>query len=143
VRTKSDRVAAMGKAPLFAELGKKDLALILDQMREERYRAGEVIVNQGDPGGRLFLVVDGYLRPEVSGTERGQIGPGALIGEISAIDRLPRTATIKAASEVTLLSMTSHNFMAILDSYPTIARHVMIGLCKLVRSEEKRHESTW
>ena len=61
-----------------------------------KLRAGEVLTHQGDVGGELFLLLDGVLVVDVDGTERAEVGPGAVLGERAAIERGLRTSTLTA-----------------------------------------------
>ena len=56
----------------------------------------ETLVQQGEPGAALFLLVDGVLAAEVDGKEVAEIGPGAIVGERAAFAGGTRTATLYA-----------------------------------------------
>ena len=56
----------------------------------------ETLVEQGDEGNELFLVVDGVLVAEVDGEEVAEIGPGAILGERAVLEGGKRTATLRA-----------------------------------------------
>ena len=56
----------------------------------------ETLVEQGDEGDELFLVVDGVLVAEVDGEEVAEIGPGAILGERALLEGGKRTATLRA-----------------------------------------------
>ena len=56
----------------------------------------ETLVEQGQAGGELFLLLDGVLSAEVDGEVVAEIGPGALLGERALIEGGERTATLRA-----------------------------------------------
>ena len=62
-------------------------------------KAGRTLVQQGDPGGELFLVLDGVLRVDVDGTAIGELGPGAVLGERAVLEGGRRTSTLTAATK--------------------------------------------
>ena len=62
--------------------------------------AGDVLVRQGERGEDLFLLLDGVLVVDVDGTELGEIGPGAILGERSALEGGVRTSTLRAVTPV-------------------------------------------
>jgi hypothetical protein len=64
--------------------------------------AGEVIVEQGTPGGDLFVVLDGVVRAEVNGERLAEYGPGAILGERAGIEGGTRTATLTAVTRARL-----------------------------------------
>jgi hypothetical protein len=63
-----------------------------------RYRPGDVLFNQGDAGGELFLVLDGVIAVEHDGVELGQLGPGTITGERAILEHGLRTATNRAVT---------------------------------------------
>lgn len=62
--------------------------------------AGEPLVEQGQDGGELFLILDGVVDVEVDGEEVAEIGPGALIGERALLEGGRRTASVFATTPV-------------------------------------------
>jgi hypothetical protein len=72
------------------------------KMPRRRVEPGETLVEQGQPGDELFLVLDGVLDVEVDGETVGQVGPGALLGEHAALQG-ERTATVRAVTACRLV----------------------------------------
>ncbi len=66
--------------------------------KKQRLAEGEALVEQGDPGRELFLLLDGLLDVEVDGETVAQVGPGALLGERALLEGGTRTATLRAAT---------------------------------------------
>jgi hypothetical protein len=63
-----------------------------------RLRRGQTLVEQGDPGGELFLLFDGVLRVEIDGRIVAEVGPGAILGEMAVLADGRRTATLRAVT---------------------------------------------
>ena len=59
---------------------------------------GETLVEQGDPGDELYLLLDGVLAVEVDGEEVAEVGPGALVGERALLEGGTRKATLRATT---------------------------------------------
>jgi len=57
---------------------------------------GDTLVEQGEPGNELYLLLDGVLVAEVDGEEVAEIGPGAIVGEAALLEGGNRTATLRA-----------------------------------------------
>ena len=57
---------------------------------------GMTLMEQGQPGDEMFLVLDGMFAVEVDGSHVAQIGPGAIVGERAVIEEGGRTATVRA-----------------------------------------------
>jgi hypothetical protein len=61
-------------------------------------RAGDRLVAQGDPGGELFVLLDGVLVVEVDGVSIAEVGPGAILGERAILEGGRRTSTLRAVT---------------------------------------------
>ncbi|HUR78088.1 MAG TPA: cyclic nucleotide-binding domain-containing protein [Acidimicrobiales bacterium] len=66
----------------------------------KKLKEGENLVEQGDKGEEMFLLLDGVLEAVVDGEVVGDLGPGALLGERALIETGLRTATLRAATKV-------------------------------------------
>lgn len=132
-----DPITMLSKVPLFEDLSKKDLRAIEDAAREVDFAAGRTIVEQGTSGVAFHLILSGKAAVKVDGRTKARLGPGDYFGEISLIDRGPRSASVIADGPVKTLSLASWNFMQILDSTPTIGRKLLVGLCRRIREIEK------
>jgi len=63
-----------------------------------KVKAGKALVEQGEAGHELFLLLDGIIGVEVDGNELGELGPGAVFGERSMLEGGQRTATLRAVT---------------------------------------------
>jgi CRP-like cAMP-binding protein len=94
-------------------------------MRRIRYTFGEVLFSQGGPGDTCYVVVSGHLHGRVEYDDATQaiefnVGPGALLGEMSLMTGLPRTATVHVQEEVELLEIPQNAFACLLALHPEI-----------------------
>jgi CRP-like cAMP-binding protein len=62
-----------------------------------RLASGETLVEQGDPGSEMFLLLDGSLDVEIDGETIAQVGSGAVVGELALLGDGRRQATLRAA----------------------------------------------
>jgi hypothetical protein len=70
------------------------------ELERRNYEQGEALVQQGEEGQELFLLLDGIVDVEVDGEEVAEIGPGALLGEMALLEGGKRTATLWATTPV-------------------------------------------
>ena len=136
--TTVEKVLFLKVAPLFADLPGEELAqiaLIADEVRAE---AGEELMREGEPGEALFLVVEGELRVLRGGREVSRLGEREVFGEMALLDPAPRSATVKAATEVRLLRIQREDFAEILDLRPQIALGVIRVLVRRLREATGR-----
>ena len=68
------------------------------ELERRNYEQGQAIVQQGDEGRELFLLLDGIVDVEVGGEEVAEIGPGALLGEMALLGDGTRTASVYATT---------------------------------------------
>jgi cyclic nucleotide-binding protein len=95
----SPAIATAVESELERELS---MSIMRDGAKLERrtYEQGQAIVQQGDEGRELFLILDGTIDVEVDGDEVAEIGPGALLGELALLEGGKRTATLWATTDV-------------------------------------------
>lgn len=79
------------------------------KLQRRRLRAGEILVEQGEAGTDMFMLLDGVLEVEIDGETVAELGSGAILGELAVLGSGRRTATLRAlrASRVALLAGTS------------------------------------
>jgi CRP-like cAMP-binding protein len=96
------------------------------------------IVREGDAGDSFFLIISGAVEVDAAGFAETKhlatLGPGAIFGEIAALTREPRTATVTTVGETHLMRFDAHRVLEILKSYPKAIE--MLNRIGLKRSEE-------
>jgi flavin reductase (DIM6/NTAB) family NADH-FMN oxidoreductase RutF len=106
---------------VFSLLPRELLDPILAHGEERTYADGETIMQRGDPGAELMLVIEGTVRIERPGFVMDR-GPGDLIGEIEVLDPgLGRTADIVALGPVRCLSVSRDLLLTALEADPRAA----------------------
>ncbi len=88
-----------------------------------RYAAGEVIVRQGEPGGRFYVITDGEVevvreQPDGGEVALARLGPGRYFGEIALMRATRRTATVRAVTDVGVLGIARRDFTALVEHLP-------------------------
>ena len=68
---------------------------------------GDTLVNQGDRGDSIFLLLDGVLDVEVDGEKLAEVGPGAILGERAVLEGGARTATLPAVTRAKVAVATA------------------------------------
>ena len=105
--------------PLFQKLGSAALIEIVRALRPRVVPAGAIICRKGDTGDQMFFIVEG--RVNVATPNPVELGSGSFFGEMALISGEPRSATVSAATEVSLLSLYSADFQMLSSSSPEIA----------------------
>jgi CRP/FNR family transcriptional regulator, cyclic AMP receptor protein len=123
----------LGSVPLFAACSRKELQKIARASDEIHVPSGKVLVEQGDVGRECFVIVDGTVTVKRNGRKVATLGPGAYFGELSLLDKGPRTATVEAESPLTVLVLGPREFSGVLDDVPGLAHKLMASLASRVR----------
>jgi NTE family protein len=109
---------------VIAPLGPAVIATLDGRATRRALRAGDVLFRRGDPGDSVYLVETGRL--EVRGRSAGadavvaELGRGDLVGEMSVLSDLPRTATVIACRDSRLLRLDRHDFAELMAVAPEI-----------------------
>lgn len=117
--------------PIFAGLPPGRLESAARQMVEVPMAAGDVVVRQGDPADRFYLIADGGVRVtqavQGGGPERHlrDLEPGDIFGEIGLLRRSPRTATVTATAPGLLLSLDGESFRDLVGSGPGLGTRLL------------------
>src|SRR5258706_15715703 len=115
----------LASVPLFAACSQKDLQRIARASDEVQIPEGRTLVKQGDVGRECFVLVDGKVKVERNGRKVATLGPGAYFGHLSLLDKGPRTATVTAASPITVLVLGPREFSAVLDEVPALSHKLL------------------
>jgi CRP/FNR family cyclic AMP-dependent transcriptional regulator len=120
--------------PLFSACSARELASIGRFLKQVDYPAGRQIVKQGHVGVGLYIILDGETKVVIGDRTRRRLGPGAFFGEISLLDRGPRSATVVAETPVRALSLSAWNFRAALKEHPNLAVKMLEEMARRVRA---------
>jgi CRP/FNR family cyclic AMP-dependent transcriptional regulator len=133
---------ALAHVELFTGLEKKDIQLLAGACRERKYSAGSKLIKQGDVGVGLYVITDGTVQitkevdPDKPELVLGTVGPGNVLGEMSLLDDLPRSANVTAVSDVTALLLPVWEFRTTLRNHPDIALRLLSTLSRRLRKAE-------
>lgn len=123
------------KVPLFAGLDNRELEEIASSMRERRFKAGDVLTQEGSGGVGFFVVAEGEAEVSVAGETRPwTVGPGEYFGEIALINESLRTATLTARSDMLCYGMTPWDFRPLVESNSTIAWKLLTAMAEKLGS---------
>ena len=132
---------AISNVDLFALLSDEARSRLSAGVRERRFAAGETVVREGDRGSSMFIVESGRLAVSAHGTvgqsqKLAVLEPGSAFGEISLLTGDPRTATVRALTEATLLEIDKATLSPILRENPSIC-----GMLELTMQERRKRAS--
>jgi CRP-like cAMP-binding protein len=129
---------ALAQVPLFSGLAPRYLRRIGDLTEEQRYMEGARVVREGDVGDTFYVILEGQAKV-VSGSGRvvNRLRPGDFFGEISLLDGGPRTASVVAETELTMLALTRKDFLRVIQQDPAVGVKLLAHTAGLLRRMER------
>lgn len=130
---KDTKLEDLGRLWLFSSLSKKELSTIARRSDEVRVPSGKVLTVEGKPGHEFFLIVNGTATVERNGRAIAKLGGGDYFGELSLLDRGPRSATVVADTEMDLMVLGQREFSGVLDEVPGLAHKLLAAMAEKLR----------
>lgn len=139
-KAREHRVELTDKRRLFEEqkLSNMEIHFLTSLSKEERFAAGEVIFREGDPGNKLYVVLEGKVRISKSIPGAGEealafLERGSYFGEMALIDQLPRSADARAhTGGAVVLAIPRDVLQGILDIRKLSSPRLLKILCGLI-----------
>jgi CRP-like cAMP-binding protein len=123
--------------PLLAALKPRAREQVLRSAREQHYQPGDVVVSEGDPATRLYLIAKGRARVERGDVGKvGRLEAGDFFGELALIEEHGRTATVIAETEMTCLLIPAWEFKASLQEHPEMAIPMLDAIIARLHNRE-------
>lgn len=134
----SEMIESLRRVPLFSGLSDKQLKRVAAAASERTVHEGEEIIVEGRGGAGFFVIESGQASVSQGGTEIRRLGPGDSFGEMALVDNGPRSATIRAVSELRCHGLTAWQFRPIVEANPEIAWALLETLVARLRDAESR-----
>lgn len=129
-----EEVGHLRKIPLFSKIEPSKLKLLAFTSEELTFGAGQTLFHQGDVGDAAYIIMRGEAEVTIE-SPRGEItvatlGENQLIGEIALLTDGPRTATVRAMTEVQTLVISKEQFFRMVTEFPTVGLEIMRALAQ-------------
>lgn len=134
--------ALLEEVPFFQLLDKDERTALAAVLDEASFKKGEELFRHGDPGDSLYLVRRGAIELYVRDHTGEKIvltvsGPGDLFGELSLLDKGPRTATAQALDDSDLLVLDRSDLLLFLRKRPDAALDLMTVMGQRLRQADE------
>lgn len=130
------------EVPLFSEMDEQEVAGIRAIMDELKFKAGQVIIREGELGNLFYVITEG--RAEITIRDAGgadlvlhEAGPGDFFGELSMLTSEPRSARVRATEDLTTLALERDDFFEFLRAHTHAAIDVMVELGGRLRENDR------
>jgi len=138
MRTRDIYLDHLAQVPLFSTCSRKDLQKLGKASDEIEVKAGKVLVEEGKHGHEFFLIEDGTAAVKRNNRKVATLGRGQFFGELSLLDRGPRSATVVADTDMTLVVLGQREFLGVIDEVPAMAHKLLAALAGRLREADSR-----
>jgi CRP-like cAMP-binding protein len=115
----------IASVPLFTGLSRKEISEVSTLADEIDFKAGKILIREGEPGREFFILVDGATAVTRGGKQIATGKPGDFFGEISLLCDSPRVATVTTTEPSVALVITDRAFKNLVKKSPQIALKVL------------------
>ncbi len=145
-KRESEEATAIRSVPIFEKLSRKEIKAVEKLVHTRSYVTDETIFNEKDPGGGMYIVMEGTvsivknfggaLEKNLATLEQGDF-----FGEIALLDESPRTATAYSIGDSKILGFYRTDLYELVERRPKLATKIIVNLARVV-SERLRHSNT-
>lgn len=139
-------VAQMQRIAIFQGLSPRDLATLAAEMRAATYPAQTALITAGEPGDRVYVVLSGTVKVFTDTADGSEVilallGPGEVVGEMSLVDNLARSASVTTLETSVLASIDRERFWRLLHGMPQMMSNMVTMLSRRLRLANLRIEA--
>jgi CRP-like cAMP-binding protein len=137
-----DTIELLRHVSILKELPQETLADLSRRLWHKQVDAGSVIVSEAEPGDQLFLIVEGKVKVVLYGETGREIilsilRGGDFFGEMSLLDRQPRSANVVAVEDSQLLGLERDAFQTHLTAHPSTALAILAEMSRRLRHADE------
>ncbi len=129
----------LAQVPLFSSCSTRDLGKIAKAADRINMVAGTTLITQGTAGKQAFVLLSGSATVKRNGKKIATVQAGAIVGELSLLDRGSRTATVVCDTDCELLVVDARHLFAVIDEVPAIAHKLLAALATRIRDLDRAH----
>ena len=142
-KEEADIFDMLKKVPIFQDLGRREFNKIESILHRRNWNADEGIINEGDPGAGMYIIVAGEVRITQVGEDGGQqqlatLTGGDFFGEQALLDESPRTASAYANETCRIIGLFRPDLLELIESNPRLGLKIVMRLSQMI-SVRLRH----
>jgi CRP/FNR family cyclic AMP-dependent transcriptional regulator len=130
--------AILSEVSLFRDLHSKQLSKLAARLHQKTFPSGANVITAEEKGDSVYVILEGTAKVYITHTDGQEVilailGPGEVVGEMSAADSLGRSASVLTLEDSTLLWMDRLTFLSSMEEMPAIARNLVGILSRRLR----------
>lgn len=134
----AERVAVLGKAPIFYGLSEEILGRIAEMAEEVVAEPGQKFIARDDVEPWMYLLVSGEAKVDRDGSTIATVTPGATVGELAVLDPAPRSADVTATKDSLLLRIDHGHLAELMVEEHELTEGIIAMLVRMIRSNSDR-----
>jgi CRP-like cAMP-binding protein len=135
MRSKDPKVELLAGLPEFAGYRRRELSRLVRWLDEALVAAGTTFIKEGAVARQVFLIVDGEAEVLHGETPIARVLPGQFVGEMALLDNSPRSASVRAATNLHVLVADPAGFSALLQE-PAVVRVLASSMAGRLREAD-------
>jgi CRP-like cAMP-binding protein len=129
-----ERVLLLKSTEVFSEVPEQGLLELAAVVQEVEARASERIIEKGEIGSSLYIIVDGKVRVHDGDQELRVLGSREIFGELAALDPEPRSASVTALEDTLLFKLDEHVLYEMMAENQALTRGIIRIPCRRLRT---------
>ena len=136
--SESGVAGALANVPLFSQCSKRELRLVAKLAKTRTVRESTSLTLEGEEGDTMFVMLSGRATVHKGGRKIAELGMGDVVGELAALSRGPRNATVTAGNEVEIASIGRKDILRLVEDAPGFSRKLLESLADRVRDLDRK-----
>jgi CRP-like cAMP-binding protein len=124
---------------MFAGLSNKELGEIADIVKEVEYSPRDYLIHEGETGREAMIILAGKATVRRGGRKLTEVSTGSVVGEMSLLTDLPRSATVRADTFVSALVMNAKQFSRLIDEHPRVGVKILRTVARRLATATRTH----
>jgi CRP/FNR family cyclic AMP-dependent transcriptional regulator len=132
--TREDVIPTLEKMPLFRDVSGRELRDVAARFDDATYLAGHGVLTEGMTGPEFFIILDGTASVLIDDQVVATLGPGDFFGEVAALDGGPRTASVRADTQLRTVTLPVNGLRQFLLDHPVVAINLLPEIVRRFRN---------
>lgn len=130
LKSRDKKQHRLSQVALFSGAGTRALRNLAEAVEDVTVEAGHVLIKEGIHHAQSFVIDEGTARVEIGDTVVAELGEGDIVGELTYFAHVPATATVTAATDMTLMLIPHNRLHQVLENDAAFVRSVTGELAK-------------
>lgn len=129
-----EKILLLKSITLFKQVPDDLLKVVAESVKEKIVSMGEIVIQKGEIGRDMFIVVNGRFRVHDDNILIKELGEGDFFGELAALSYTRRVASVSAMTDGLLLKINSASLYEFMNLDVGLAKGIIKGLCERMES---------